>query len=321
MESERRDDEATEPGSKSGSPANYPPGGDVDTKSALEEMAHRVGDLERGYTRLLETENDRLRAALQSSLAPRPVAPAPRETADLEGSSAALHMPAYLATAVVEVERRCDEMEMYARLEDWAAARSAKLGAANIACRTLRRVSKDGEFAAQLRQLSAHARECEQQVLSAVPASGGPSAAATPAAAAVTNNNPEWPAFLEKEVELLQLVGLTHELAQEHVSRGREAFMTDPKAHLAKAQNPEQFMDLLEMLGDEVCLTADVVALGIRSAKSRQRWKKILVNGVGGTLILGANAGATVLLGPLGVAISGGLGSAAVGVAVAAANE
>ena len=145
--------------------------------------------------------------------------------------------------------------------------------------------------------------------------------AAYPVAAAPEAPSTKWTEFLAKETEILQILGMSAEMAKAHISIGHEAYAVDPKQHLAMAQTPEQFMALLEMLRDDVCTSADAIALGIRHEKSRKRWKKVLVNGISGTLVVGANAAGTVLLGPLGVAISGALGSAAVAVAVEAVNE
>jgi hypothetical protein len=284
-------------------------------------MARRLAELERGYSRLLESENERLRAELHFSLRPEAAAAEPRETTVAAPTSEALHSPAYLTPAAIEVNRRCDEVEMYARLENWSAARTASLAAVTTACRTLRRVCADREFSLGLRQLSLHASQQESHVLNVVPVPPLQGDAAYPVAAAPEAPSTKWTEFLAKETEILQILGMSAEMAKAHISIGHEAYAVDPKQHLAMAQTPEQFMALLEMLRDDVCTSADAIALGIRHEKSRKRWKKVLVNGISGTLVVGANAAGTVLLGPLGVAISGALGSAAVAVAVEAVNE
>lgn len=76
------------------------------------------------------------------------------------------------------------------------------------------------------------------------------------------------------------------------------------------------FLDGLRQLRDASCLTADLLAQGIRHERSRQRWKKLLTFGLGGTVIVAVNGIGTALLGPAGVAASAAIGSAAVGVAV-----
>jgi hypothetical protein len=308
------------------------------TDTTVERMARRIEELEHGYMRLLEAENRRLRVdaeALERSPAARPTTRDEISGAPIDvPSSGAVRGPAYLTSAVIEVERRCDEMDMYARLEDWAAARSAKLAAANTACRALRRVSEDREFTAKFREISKQASTYHEDVLSVVPGaaeaaglapssktSGAGAQAGAPAGGAPSpEGDSPWSQFLLQETELLQILGLSRELATEQITRGREAFVTSPKRYLQLAQTAEEFMDVLETLRGEVCMSADVIAQGIRSEISRKRWKKILVNGISGVFIVGVNSGATALLGPLGIAISGAFGSAAVSVAVETVN-
>lgn len=287
----------------------------------LEEMARRLAELERGYSRLLEAENDRLRAEIQSSLRPADPADGPYGTTAGKRTPEALHSPAYLTPAAIEVDRRCDEMEMYARLENWPAARAASLAAVTTACRTLRRACADHEFTAGLRQLSLHATQQASHVLNVVPITPVHGNATYPPGAAPTAPGTEWTEFLQKETEIFQILGMSAEVAKAHISIGHEAYTAHREDHRLVAETPEQFLALLETLRDDVCTSADAIALAIRHEKSRNRWKKVLRNGISGTFVLGANAAATVLLGPLGVAISGALGSAAVGVAVEAVNE
>jgi hypothetical protein len=212
-------------------------------------------------------------------------------------------------------------MEMYARLEDWSAARTASLAAVTTACRTLRRVCADHDFTAGLRQLSLHATQQGSHVLNVVPATTSQADAPYPTGGAPTAHSTQWTEFLQKEIQIFQLLGMSAEAARAHIAIGHEAYTADAKRHLVVARNPEQFLALLERLRDDVCASADAIALAIRHEKSRKRWTKVLLNGISGTFIVGANAAATLLLGPLGVAISGALGSAAVGVAVGAVNE
>ena len=59
---------------------------------------------------------------------------------------------------------------------------------------------------------------------------------------------------------------------------------------------PEMLLREVQAVRDAVCMTADLLAMGIQSDKSRRRWKKILLNGPGGTVIVGANAAAVPCL-------------------------
>jgi hypothetical protein len=104
-------------------------------------------------------------------------------------------------------------------------------------------------------------------------------------------------------------------LAQTHVDQAIAAYQENQTAAYDLMRNPMKFLDDLRQLRDLSCQTADLLSQGIRREQSRQRWKKILTFGLGGTVIVVVNSVGTAVLGPIGVAASGAIGSAAVGVA------
>jgi hypothetical protein len=121
--------------------------------------------------------------------------------------------------------------------------------------------------------------------------------------------------FRDNEIQLLQVAGLPEILAHEHVDAAIAAYNTSPDSALHRLQTPMLMLSDLRRLRDASCQTADLLSSGIRQQQSRQRWKKILTFGLGGTLIVTVNSIGTALLGPPGVAASGAIGSAALGVA------
>ena len=122
--------------------------------------------------------------------------------------------------------------------------------------------------------------------------------------------------FRENEVQLLQVAGLPQVLSREHVDAAIAAYDSSPTTALDRLQNPMALLSDLRRLRDASCQTADLLSSGIRQQQSRQRWKKILAFGLGGTMIVAVNSIGTALLGPPGAAAPGAIGSAAVGVAV-----
>jgi hypothetical protein len=171
------------------------------------------------------------------------------------------------------------------------------LDAAGRACSTLRRLCDDDDFHHVLMNMQ------EQLTQQPEPSISG-WISGTPA-----------PSFRDLEVDLLQLAGLPVTLAQTHVDQAIAAYQENQTAAYDLMRNPMKFLDDLRQLRDLSCQTADLLSQGIRREQSRQRWKKILTFGLGGTVIVVVNSVGTAVLGPIGVAASGAIGSAAVGVA------
>jgi hypothetical protein len=210
--------------------------------------------------------------------------------------------PVYVASALSDVERSLDEMEMQARLENWEAAARAKLTAANTACRVLTDICRDPAFLRELQVLSQHATAHGNQVPSTM------------------DDSNAFNEFLTREVQLLRLAGLSEELARQHLEQGATEYrkQQQPTRDIAleRIQNPVMLLDALGELRDATCTSADLLAMGVRNAQSRSRWRKVVTFGVGGSLIVASNALAIPLLGPAAAAVSGAVGSAAIGAGV-----
>jgi hypothetical protein len=261
--------------------------------SDLTDLRRRVTALEAEHARLLSCRTvDEESARLQAA----------RSSAGLELAGDLPHeqfSPAYLGRAVVAVENHLADMERFAATGDERAAQESKLAAAMRSCSTLRMLCDDDDFIQTLMDMAQHANDPNNNVQDYI--SG--------------NTSPTF-SFRDNEIEMLQIAGLPELLAREHVDAAISAYNGGPGAALARLQNPMLMLNDLRRLRDASCQTADVLSSGIRQQRSRQRWKKMLTFGLGGTLIVTVNSIGTALLGPPGAAASGAIGSAAVGVAV-----
>ena len=273
------------------------------TDTAMESMARRIKELEEDraaiegrYIAHLEAENERLRSP--DATFPATAAGEPQEPLSQPAT------PVYVASALSDIERSLAEMEMQTRLENWAAATRAKLAAANTACRVLTDICGDAAFLRDLQMLSQHAAKHGNQVPSTI------------------EKNTTFDEFLAREVQLLRLAGLTEGLARQHVEQGATEYRNQRHAGeqedtaLERIQNPAMLLDALRELRDVTCTSADLLAMGVRNAQSRSRWRRIVTFGVGGSLIVASNALAIPLLGPAAAAVSGAIGSAAIGAGI-----
>ena len=206
--------------------------------------------------------------------------------------------PPYLTGALTAIEDHLADMERFAATGEEAAARQAKLAAAMRACSVLKRLCDDDGFHQTLITMQEHGtQQTDNSIQNHISGKAGQAS------------------FRDVEVQLLQLSGLPEHLAQTHVDEAIAAYWANPTGAVTRMRNPMTFLDDLRQLRDASCQSADLLAQGIRRRQSRQRWKKLLTFGLGGTVIVVANGAGTALLGPIGVAASGAIGSAAVGVA------
>jgi hypothetical protein len=208
--------------------------------------------------------------------------------------------PLTLGRALVAIEDHLADMERFAATGDDAAARESKIAAVLRACSTLRRLCDYDDFYHVLSTMQEHVMNQANSIPGQV---SGPGTVG-------------YGTFRDVEVQLLQLAGLPGVLAQTHVDAAITAYQENPTGAQDRLRNPMTFLGDLRQMRDTTCLTADLLSQGIRQERSRQRWKKLLTFGLGGTLIVAVNSVGTVLLGPAGVAASGAIGSAAVGIAV-----
>jgi hypothetical protein len=211
--------------------------------------------------------------------------------------------PAYLARALTKVEDLVSEMEASIAIGDQAAAANSKVKAASVACQVLRQLSEDDEFRDVLMTMQSETVVHQQEI---------PAYLRGEAPVTSPGNRP----FRDVEVSLLRIAGLTEQLAQKHVDNAIAMFDAEPTRALDRMTNPMILLRDLKSLQEATCQSADLLSQGLRQQRSRQRWVKILTFGVGGTLIVAANAAGTALLGPVGIATSGAIGSAAIGAGV-----
>lgn len=269
--------------------------GAAEVRSDLTELRSRVVALETeharllaGYAEVMESEIARLRLVNVSAVSGLEAEPR-REPLT----------PSYLARALTAIENDLANMETFLATGDEAAARRSKVMAAQRSCSVLRRLCDDDDFNQVLLTMQANVTPQEPDIASHI--SGTP-------------GNPS--SFREFEIQLLELAGLPEILAVKHVDNAVAAYWADSTSSVNRMQNPMIFMGDLRRLRDVSCQSADLLSQGLRQDQSRQRWKKLLTYGLGGTVIVVANSIGTALLGPVGVAASGVIGSAAVGAAV-----
>jgi hypothetical protein len=211
--------------------------------------------------------------------------------------------PSYLARALIQLRTRFPKWRTR-----WLSAirpppLKARVKVAFAACRVLRQLSEDSELRDVLMSMQCEITKHQQQISAHVEG-------------AAPDGSTTDPPFRDVEISLLRIAGLTERLAHKHVDNAIAAFKAEPTSALARMTNPVILLRDLARLPEATCQSADLLSQGLRQERSRQRWIKILTFGVGGTFIVAANAAGTALLGPLGVAASGAVGSAAIGTGV-----
>jgi hypothetical protein len=269
-----------------------PSAGEV--SSDLTALRRRVAALETeharllaGYAEVMESEIARLRSINMPTVSGREAEPR-REPLT----------PSYLGRALTAIENDLANMETSIAIGDEAAARRSKVMAAKRSCLVLGQLCDDDDFNQVLLTMQVNIGQQEPFIASHI--------SGTPA---------DQVPFRELEIQLLELAGLPEILAAKHVDNALAAYWADSTGALDRMRNPMIFMRDLRSLRDVSCQTADLLSQGLRKEQSRQRWRKLLTYGLGGTVIVVANSIGTALLGPVGVAASGALGSAAVGAA------
>ncbi len=124
----------------------------------------------------------------------------------------------------------------------------------------------------------------------------------------------EMATFLNYEVHLLRLAGLSQELAAKHVDGALEAF----RASNISICSAEDVQKALKAGADAACGTHELLAQGRRategSRRRMRRLRRVLVT-LGGTIITVANTLAVPLIGPVAVGVSMVLGAGAAGAA------
>jgi len=262
----------------------------------LTELRSRVAVLEAeharllaGYAGIMESEIARLRSVDLSAGSIQAAEPRYEPIT-----------PSYLGRALVAIENDLANMDTSIAIGDEAAARRSKVMAAQRGCSVLKRLCDDDDFNQILLKMQVETiTQQEPGINSRISETPPPGQAA----------------FRELEIQLLELAGLPELLAIKHVDNAIAAYWSNSTGSLDRMRNPMIFLSDLRRLRDVSCQTAELLSRGLRQEQSRQRWKKLLTYGLGGTVIVVANSIGTALLGPGGVAASAAIGSAAVGVA------
>lgn len=275
--------------------AAVPDGGKIALE--LAQLRSRVAALEADYAQALQARA----LNLETEIARLHSAPQPGAWAEVAERREQL-TPAYVGRALVAVEDHVADMDRFAAVGDDEAARRSKVAAASRACSVLKRLCDDSDFHRILGTMQVQVTTQENNI--------------SPVVNGYLPDRKISASFRDAEIELLQLAGLPKLLAQLQVDSAVAAFSSETADWQDRIKNPMTFLADLRQLRDASCLSADLLAQGIRHERSRERWRKILTFGLGGTLIVVANGVGTVLLGPVGVAASGAIGSAAIGVAV-----
>lgn len=269
---------------------------------AIDALHARVADLEAENVRLLaryaaslEAENRRIRDTV---IGESTGGWGPADAADVAASEVRRTplTAATLARDLTRVEDQLAEVDRLVAVDDTRGAAKARVAAATLACKAFTRVCDDADFRQRMMELQVHASQLPP---------GGPN---------LSDMSTPFSDFRSAEVAVLELVGLTRELAEKHVEVAIAAFESN-RPSAAHQPDPRSLLDDLRELRDATCQGADMLALGIRRDASRARWRKILTYGLGGIVIVTANGLGAALLGPVGVAASQVIGSAAVGVA------
>lgn len=285
--------------------------------SPLDALEHRVAELERErstlmerYARQLESGNEQLRAVLGSrsdaAATPMPsTAPAPsgqgRPTVPvvLTGPTTP-NAAAMLAHTLTVVENQADDVERLTATGELASAADTALLVTQRSAAALQATLADAEL--------------REQLVMAM----GPDP--TPPPAQIQNylvafgDNRSTP-FRDAETALLQLVGLRRSLAEKHV----DAAVAEYEQQAAPRPPAElhQIMDRIDAVQRAITDVEAVLPFAVNHPPQRLKWRKLVTYGLGGTLIVAANAGATIILGPVAVGVSGAVGSAALGAALA----
>lgn len=280
--------------------------------SSLDALGHRVAALEREreilmerYARQLEVDNERIRALLGD----RPdVASLPGPSADSVPSSGAVvdmtaapaSASASLARVLSRVEGQVDDVERLVAADELASAAETALQVTRRSAVALRATVADAEL-----------RENLVMLMTPVDSPQPPSLQNY----AIAVGGRETITFRVAEIAVLQMAGLHRSLAEKHVDAAVAEY--EQVAPPRPAVSLRQVLDRIEAVERALAHAETVLPLVMNQPSQRKKWRKLVTYGLGGTLIVAANAGAAVLLGPVAAAVSAAVGSAAVGAAAA----
>jgi hypothetical protein len=283
--------------------------------SSLDALERRVAALEgeremlmERYARQLEFDNQLL-GRLRSSgpdvaLASRPFIDAVRSgeaapdsaVAAAPGSAAAM-----LARVLGGVEGQVDDVERLAAAGELTSAVDTALQATRRSAAALRATLADAELR-------------ESLVTSMTPLNPPPRPPSIENYAIPVGGDEPVP-FRVAEIAVLQMAGLRRSLAEKHVDAAiAEYKQSEPPR---PSVDLHQVLDRIEAVQRAVAHAETVLPFVVNQPPQRLKWRKLVTFGLGGTLIVAANAGAVVILGPVAAAVSAAVGSAAIGAAAA----
>jgi hypothetical protein len=288
---------------------------DARAEPALDALTRRVAALEaeqatlmERYARQLESSNEQLRALLRSSsdTASAPVAftasaPSGHSVPTVLTVPGAPNAAARLAHTLAVVESQADDVERLAAAGDLASAVDTALMVTQRSAAALRATLADAELRQQL-------------VTSMAPEDPVSPPVGIQNYMVTMGQNRSVP-FRDAEITVLHLAGLPRALAEKHVDAAVTEYET-----LAAPRPPvdlHQVLDRIEAVQRAVADVEAVLPFAVNHPPQRLRWRKLVTYGLGGTLIVAANAGASLVLGPVAAAVSGAVGSAALGAALA----
>jgi hypothetical protein len=204
--------------------------------------------------------------------------------------------PAYLAETFVEMDRRLDEADRCELLGRQAEAANILFVVGHMGCEVLWKLCEDAGFYERLSALSR------------------PSTSDRQAAEALIADDGKFEKFLEKLLELLQVVGMEQGRARDLVTQCRVDFNNRQDRTPLR---PQVFRAHLRRLRDAVCDVAKgELVQKVKRLERHGRYRSAAVaTGASGFKLVAATAGS--ILGPVGAAASSLLADAAVEAAAA----
>jgi hypothetical protein len=286
------------------------------SQSPQDSLERRVAALEherellmKRYARQLEFGNERLRTLLGDRPDPAPppgpaITTATPSTAipDMTAGAAPdiASAPATLARVLARVERELEDVDRLAAAGDSATATEAAMQVTRQSTAALRATLADAELReALVTMIRDIAPPPVPMIRDYLVAAGGDKPVSFP----------------EAEIAVLQMSGLHRSLAAKHVEAAISEYEQLPPVQ--RAVTLHQVLDQIAAAERSVAYAATVLPIVINQPPQRLKWRRLVTYGLGGTLIVAANAGAVVLLGPVAAAVSAAVGSATLGAAAA----
>lgn len=202
-------------------------------------------------------------------------------------------LPAYMAASLTQVEDALLHRDVALHTGDGDRARDLEERAAGLACVALTRARDDFQMPSGVQLDNSYSSFL------------------------YTGQRPDlaMPVFRDQELHLLQLAGLSQELAAKHFDDALEAFRLSTAISIGAEPDVRKS---LTAAADAACATHELLVRDRRRAEAtrrrRRRLRRVLV-ALGGAVIAVSNPLAVPLIGPVAVGISVVLGAGAAGAA------